>query len=147
MGFIACANRTFMEIDLVQARLGRNFSNLSRVEGFQIRRNNFQVSIALKDTRISVLSAIEGEIMLVRLRPQLAALGLVALLLSPGANPGLAVTADVARKCSALMAKQFPPREPGNPAAGSAKGSGRDQQAFYNKCVANGGKVDDSSGK
>ncbi|MGY8662692.1 hypothetical protein Q3C01_10020 [Bradyrhizobium sp. UFLA05-109] len=45
------------------------------------------------------------------------------------------------------MAKQFPPREPGNPAAGSTKGTGRDQQAFFNKCVANEGKVDDSGGK
>jgi hypothetical protein len=45
------------------------------------------------------------------------------------------------------MAKQFPPRESGNPAAGSTKGSGRDQQAFFNKCVANGGKIDDSNAK
>lgn len=58
-----------------------------------------------------------------------------------------AITAEVARKCNALTAKQFPPREPGNPAAGSAKGSGRDQRAFFNKCVANGGKVDDNAPK
>ncbi|GLR91074.1 hypothetical protein GCM10007857_77900 [Bradyrhizobium iriomotense] len=85
--------------------------------------------------------------MLVRLRPEIVALGLIALLLLSAANPGRAVTAEVARKCSALMTKQFPPREPGNPAAGSAKGTGRDQQAFFNKCVANGGKVDDSGSK
>ena len=58
-----------------------------------------------------------------------------------------AITAEVARKCNALTAKQFPPREPANPAAGSAKGSGRDQNAFFNKCVANGGKVDDTTAK
>jgi hypothetical protein len=58
-----------------------------------------------------------------------------------------AITAEVARKCNALTAKQFPPREPGNPAAGSAKGSGRDQNEFFNKCVANGGKVDDNATK
>jgi hypothetical protein len=58
-----------------------------------------------------------------------------------------AITAEVARKCNALTAKQFPPREPGNPAAGSTKGSGRDQNAFFNKCVANGGKIDDNATK
>lgn len=83
--------------------------------------------------------------MLIRLRPETAALCLVALVFAP--DPASAVTAEVARKCSALMTKQFPAREPGNPAAGSAKGTGRDQQAFFNKCVANGGKVDDSGGK
>ena len=61
--------------------------------------------------------------------------------LSP--DPASAVTAEVARKCSALTTKQFPPREPGNPAAGSASGTGRDQRAYFNQCVANGGKVDD----
>jgi hypothetical protein len=55
-----------------------------------------------------------------------------------------AITAEVARKCNALTAKQFPAREPGNPAAGSAKGSGRSQYEYFNKCVANGGKVDDT---
>lgn len=57
----------------------------------------------------------------------------------------LAITAELARKCSALTAKQFPLREPGNPAAGSAKGSGSDQRAYYSKCVANGGKVDNGA--
>ncbi|MGT2437717.1 hypothetical protein ACU4GH_19990 [Bradyrhizobium betae] len=54
-----------------------------------------------------------------------------------------AITADLAKTCRALTAKQFPPREPANPAAGSAKGSGRDQTAYFNKCVANNGKMDD----
>lgn len=58
-----------------------------------------------------------------------------------------AVTVEVARKCNTLANKAFPPRVPGNPAAGSAKGSGADQQAYYKKCVANGGKVDKSSNK
>ncbi|WFU70949.1 hypothetical protein [Bradyrhizobium sp. CB2312] len=64
--------------------------------------------------------------------------------LAAGALPGhaSALTAELARKCSALTAKQFPPREPGNPAAGSAKGSGRTQHDYFNKCVANNGKVD-----
>lgn len=75
------------------------------------------------------------------------------LLLALGCTPfGLlpdrasAITAELARKCSALTEKQFPPRQPGNPAAGSAKGSGSDQRAYYSKCIANDGKVD-SEGK
>jgi hypothetical protein len=56
-----------------------------------------------------------------------------------------AITAELAKTCSALTARQFPPREPGNPAAGSAKGSGRDRRVYFDKCVANGGKVDDKA--
>ena len=54
-----------------------------------------------------------------------------------------AVSVEVAKKCDALTAKAFPPRVIGNPAAGSAKGTGADQQAYYNKFVANGGKMPD----
>jgi hypothetical protein len=56
-------------------------------------------------------------------------------------NAASAITAEVARKCDALVAKTFPSREPGNPAAGSAKGSGRDEQGYFKKCVANGGRA------
>ncbi|KJC36560.1 hypothetical protein UP06_32750 [Bradyrhizobium sp. LTSP857] len=64
--------------------------------------------------------------------------------LAVGALPGhaSAITAELARKCSALTTKQFPPREPGNPAAGSAKGAGRAQHGYFDKCVANNGNVD-----
>jgi len=54
-----------------------------------------------------------------------------------------AITAELAKKCGALTANAFPPRVIGNPAAGSAKGSGKDAQAYFNKCVKNGGKVGD----
>ena len=57
-----------------------------------------------------------------------------------------AVTVELARKCSALMAKAYPPRELGNPAAGSAKGNGAAAQTYYQKCLANNGKVDDNTG-
>jgi hypothetical protein len=83
--------------------------------------------------------------MAVQFRPGL--LGLLWLIFGSVAEPASAVTADVARKCSALTAKQFPPREVGNPAAGSVKGSGRDQQIFFNKCIANDGKVDEAQSK
>jgi hypothetical protein len=72
-----------------------------------------------------------------------------SIILSLGITPnrGSALTVEVARKCEALTAKAFPPREPGNPAAGSTKGSGRSQHEYFNKCVANGGKMDDSGAK
>jgi len=58
-----------------------------------------------------------------------------------------AITVEVAKKCEALTAKGFPQRVIGNPAAGSEKGSGRDAQAYFNKCVKNGGKADDGGSK
>jgi hypothetical protein len=69
------------------------------------------------------------------------ALWLVAAAVAPtGAS---AITVDVAKKCNALLAKAFPPREAGNPAAGSAKGSGKQQRDYFSKCVAKGGNMDD----
>jgi hypothetical protein len=53
--------------------------------------------------------------------------------------------AELARTCDALTAKAFPPKEPGNPAAGSTKGSGLEAQSYFRKCVANGGRVDNST--
>jgi len=41
-----------------------------------------------------------------------------------------------------LRAKQFPPRQIGNPAAGSAYGSGQDKREFFRRCVANGGNIE-----
>ena len=58
-----------------------------------------------------------------------------------------AVTAEVANTCQTLTEKAFPPRQIGNPAAGSAKGTAKDQRAYFSNCVANGGKVDDSGTK
>jgi hypothetical protein len=58
-----------------------------------------------------------------------------------------AITVELAKKCEALTARAFPPRVIGNPAAGSAKGSGKDVQAYFNKCVKNDGKVDDAGSK
>ena len=62
-------------------------------------------------------------------------------------SPSSAITVELAKKCEALTAKAFPPRVIGNPAAGSAKGSGKDAQAYFNKCVKNDGKVDDGGSK
>ncbi len=53
-----------------------------------------------------------------------------------------AVTVEIAKKCKALTDAAYPLREPGNPAAGTTKGTGRDAQSYFEKCVANGGKTD-----
>jgi len=58
-------------------------------------------------------------------------------------NGAGAVSVKVAKKCDALTAKAFPPRVIGNPAAGSAKGTGADERAYYERCVANHGKIPD----
>ena len=52
-----------------------------------------------------------------------------------------AISVELAKKCNALTALAFPPRVPGNPAAGSAKGSGRQMQDYFRKCVENEGKM------
>lgn len=56
-----------------------------------------------------------------------------------------AVSVDVAKKCEVLTFKAFPPREPGNPAAGSAKGTAAAVRRYFNECIANGGTMDDDA--
>jgi hypothetical protein len=58
-----------------------------------------------------------------------------------------AISVEVAKKCNSLLERAFPPREPGNPAAGSSKGTAQDQRDYFNKCVANGGNMDDAANK
>ena len=83
--------------------------------------------------------------MIFRCKASAVAVGLICLGSVAIPERASAITAELARTCKAFTTKQFPLREPGNPAAGSAKGSGRDQTAYFNKCVANNGKVDDAS--
>jgi len=64
---------------------------------------------------------------------------LAAFAIASGSCGAHAVTAEVAKRCHAAVAKEFPPRQPTNPAAGSARGSGRDQMTYFTKCVENGG--------
>ena len=75
--------------------------------------------------------------------PKFISVALLFVTLWSMTNSASAITVDLAKKCVALTTKAFPPRVIGNPAAGSAKGSGKDVQAYFNKCVKNGGKVDD----
>lgn len=70
-----------------------------------------------------------------------AAMGLGCIVGTMMADGAFAISVELAKKCDALTAKAFPPRVIGNPAAGSAKGTGHQQQAYYRKCVANNGKM------
>ena len=86
--------------------------------------------------------------MLAKLRFASALAGLIYISVAWTTNNASAVTAEVAKKCSALTAKEFPPRVIGNPAAGSTKGTARDEQDYFKRCVANGGNIDkDDAGK
>jgi hypothetical protein len=70
--------------------------------------------------------------------------GLVCIVTIAAADEAAAASADVAKKCAVLTAKAFPPRVVGNPAAGSAKGTGSEKSDFYKKCIANEAKVQPS---
>jgi len=72
-----------------------------------------------------------------------ALVGLVCIAVGCMNDGASAVTAEVAKKCAALAAKAYPPRVPGNPAAGLAKGTAQSARDYFNKCVANRGNMDD----
>jgi hypothetical protein len=80
-----------------------------------------------------------------RLVPAFA--GLICVALASTTCGAWAVTAETAKKCSALTAKAFPPRVMGNPAAGSTKGNGLTEQAYFRRCLANGGEPGDDDGQ
>ena len=72
---------------------------------------------------------------------------LLFIAVGPMATGASAISVEVAKQCQTLTDKAFPLRQAGNPASGSAKGSAKDQRTYFSKCVANGGKVDDSGPK
>ena len=80
--------------------------------------------------------------MSVRNMPRL--LGLACLFALAAPTMASAITAEVARTCDGAVAKAFPPKQIGNPAAGSAKGTAKEQRDYFSKCVANNGTVDDA---
>jgi len=82
-----------------------------------------------------------------RVRPGAFVLLLTGAALLPTVSEAKPVSAEVARKCKILRAKEFPPRQVGNPAAGSAAGTGQEQREFFRRCVANGGNMDSSPDK
>jgi hypothetical protein len=68
----------------------------------------------------------------------------VAALILPSviARSTFAITAEVAKKCDVLAAQAYPPRVPGNPAAGLMHGTGAEASAYFRKCVENRGNVE-----
>jgi hypothetical protein len=72
---------------------------------------------------------------------------LICCAMGPMTGTASAITAELAKKCDVLTSKAFPPRVVGNPAAGSANGSAKDQRDYFSKCVANGGNPDDDAHK
>jgi hypothetical protein len=92
----------------------------------------------------SVLGRIEGASN-VPLRNLQKLVGLALVLVFGAPVTASAVTAEVARACDAASARAFPPKQIGNPAAGSSKGTAKERRDYFSKCVANNGKVDDGS--
>ena len=84
-----------------------------------------------------------GGIVDAKLEHRTALVALIFLSQALTAQSALAITAEVARTCGSLTDKAFPPRVPGNPAAGHLNGTSQDVENYFNKCVANGGKVSD----
>jgi hypothetical protein len=76
-----------------------------------------------------------------QLKHRTAIIALIILSHAMTVQNALAITAEVARKCGDPTDKAYPPRVPGNPAAGHLNGTSQDVQNYFNKCVANGGKV------
>jgi hypothetical protein len=84
-----------------------------------------------------------AEAMFALLKRCSARIAVICIAMAPLTGQTLAISVEVAKKCNALTAKAFPPRQVGNPAAGVAGGTGGSQRDYFNKCVANGGKMDD----
>jgi hypothetical protein len=76
--------------------------------------------------------------------PKLARAALIVLAAGVPVR-ALAVSAEIAKKCERLAIQAYPPVEPGNPAAGSVNGTPQDKQAYFSKCLANDGKVEEGA--
>jgi hypothetical protein len=81
--------------------------------------------------------------MVINTKNEHALLALICVAIGAMTGSASAITVEVAKRCDALTAKAYPPRQPGNPAAGSAKGTAQSQRAYFSKCVANGGNMVD----
>ena len=78
-----------------------------------------------------------------KLKHRAALVTLIFVLHALMAQSGLAITAEVTKKCGELSDKAYPPRIPGNPAAGHLNGTSQEVASYFKKCVANGGNVPD----
>ena len=60
-------------------------------------------------------------------------------------NGASTITVELAKKCEVLTVGAFPPPPPKTGKLDRKGRSGKDAEAYYDKCVKNGGKVDDRS--
>ena len=88
----------------------------------------------------------ESKVVSPTLKYGTALVALTCLVHSVTTRDASAITAEVAKKCGELTGKAYPPRVPGNPAAGYANGTVEDFRKYFNKCVANGGNMDQAPG-
>jgi hypothetical protein len=73
-------------------------------------------------------------------------IGLLALVCSAYLSPmtsAMAITVELAEKCSALTNKAFPWRVPDNPSTGREHGSPKQARDYYNNCVAKNGSIEE----
>ncbi len=76
--------------------------------------------------------------------PKAAALfGALVCFVLASATSASAVTAEVAKKCSAEAAKNFPAKNTGNPASRSGDVDGLSQRSFFQKCISNESQEND----
>jgi hypothetical protein len=57
------------------------------------------------------------------------------------ATGATAIPPELARKCSALANRAYPLRASHNPASGRKHGSAQAVRDYFNRCVANGGRM------
>jgi hypothetical protein len=95
--------------------------------------------------RLKVHDKARGNTVVVQMKLRYALAAFILIAVWSMTTVASAVTVEVAKKCNALVAKQFPPREPGNPAAGVVNGTAQSARDYYNKCLAKGGNMDDET--
>ncbi len=74
-----------------------------------------------------------------------AIFGALICILLASTTGASAVSADVAKKCSALTAKTFPQRATGNPASRNGEVDGLSQRGYFQKCISNEGAEDSTT--
>jgi hypothetical protein len=71
------------------------------------------------------------------------ALALVCVAHLPTTQSAMGITIELTKKCGALTDKVFRLRVPGRPAVGREHGTADEARAYFNKCVANKGNVEE----
>src|SRR5262245_28468030 len=109
------------------------------------RRSLLRCTETVRPAIVSPRCLALGHTMFAHVKFESALVGLVCIAVWCMNGRASAVTAEVARKCAALTAKAYPSQVPGNPAAGLAKGTVQSKRDYFNKCVADGGNMDDDA--